>query len=108
MPFSNHFMPKQSLHAINIKKSFKSRTVVNGINLSINQGECVGLLGPNGAGKTTCFYLIVGLQSCDAGQILLNTRDITAEPIHQRACLGIGYLPQEPSVFRKMNVSKIG
>ena len=97
-------MSNQSLHTVNLKKSFKSRTVVNGVNLSLNQGECVGLLGPNGAGKTTCFYMIVGLQTCDEGRIFLNTIDITKEPMHQRARLGIGYLPQEASVFRKMNV----
>lgn len=93
------------LSAKNLKKSFKSRTVVNGVSLSINRGECVGLLGPNGAGKTTCFYMIVGLQSCDEGQIILDGQDVTKAPMHQRARLGIGYLPQEASVFRKMNVA---
>lgn len=93
------------LKAIALKKSFKSRTVVNGVNLTINQGECVGLLGPNGAGKTTCFYMIVGLQSCDEGQIILDDQDVTKEPMHQRARRGIGYLPQEASVFRKMSVA---
>lgn len=88
----------------NIKKSFKSRTVVNGISLNIKRGECVGLLGPNGAGKTTCFYMIVGLQSCDSGKILLNDKDVTKMAMHQRAKLGIGYLPQEASIFRKMSV----
>ncbi|KTD66180.1 LPS export ABC transporter ATP-binding protein [Legionella spiritensis] len=94
-----------SLVARHLKKSFKTRTVVNGVNLSINRGECVGLLGPNGAGKTTCFYMIVGLQSCDEGQIILGGKDITREPMHHRARMGIGYLPQEASVFRKMTVA---
>lgn len=93
------------LLAQNLKKSFKSRTVVNDVSIHIKQGECVGLLGPNGAGKTTCFYMIVGLQSCDNGRILLNNKDITKSAMHQRARLGIGYLPQEASVFRKMTVS---
>lgn len=93
------------LVARNIKKSFKKRTVVNDISLHIQQGQCVGLLGPNGAGKTTCFYMIVGLQPCDEGQILLDNRDVTAAPMHQRARLGIGYLPQEASIFRKMTVA---
>ncbi|MDP3561877.1 MAG: LPS export ABC transporter ATP-binding protein [Legionellaceae bacterium] len=88
-----------------IRKSFKSRTVVNDISLHINRGECVGLLGPNGAGKTTCFYMIVGLQTCDKGEIILNNKDITKTAMHQRARLGIGYLPQEPSIFRKMSVA---
>ncbi|OGV49943.1 MAG: LPS export ABC transporter ATP-binding protein [Legionellales bacterium RIFCSPHIGHO2_12_FULL_42_9] len=94
-----------SLSALHLKKSFKSRIVVNDLNILINSGECVGLLGPNGAGKTTCFYMIVGLQSCDAGQISLDGLDITKEPMHKRARRGIGYLPQEASVFRKMSVA---
>ena len=93
------------LIALHLKKSFKARTVVNDISVRIKRGECVGLLGPNGAGKTTCFYMIVGLQSCDKGQILLNDQDITKTAMHQRARLGIGYLPQEASIFRKMTVS---
>ncbi|MCX7118493.1 MAG: LPS export ABC transporter ATP-binding protein [Legionellales bacterium] len=93
------------LQALHLKKSFKSRTVVSDVNLTINSGECVGLLGPNGAGKTTCFYMIVGLQTCDAGKILLNEQDITHKAMHLRARLGIGYLPQEASVFRKMTVA---
>ena len=93
------------LLALNLKKSFKARTVVNDVSIRIKRGECVGLLGPNGAGKTTCFYMIVGLQSCDQGQILLNGQDITKKAMHERARLGIGYLPQEASVFRKMTVS---
>ena len=93
------------LIALHLKKSFKTRTVVNDISVRIQRGECVGLLGPNGAGKTTCFYMIVGLQSCDKGKILLNGQDITKTAMHQRARLGIGYLPQEASIFRKMTVS---
>lgn len=94
-----------TLSAHHLKKSFKSRTVVNDVSLTLSQGECVGLLGPNGAGKTTCFYMIVGLQSCDEGRIVLNDQDITHTAMHQRARLGIGYLPQEASIFRKMSVS---
>lgn len=93
------------LQALHLKKSFKGRTVVSDVSLSINSGECVGLLGPNGAGKTTCFYMIVGLQTCDAGKILLNDQDITTKAMHIRARLGIGYLPQEISVFRKLSVA---
>ncbi|OGV27950.1 MAG: LPS export ABC transporter ATP-binding protein [Legionellales bacterium RIFCSPHIGHO2_12_FULL_35_11] len=92
------------LQVNHLNKSFKSRTVVDDVSLHINRGECVGLLGPNGAGKTTCFYMIVGLQSCDRGEIILNDRDVTKLPMHKRARLGIGYLPQEASVFRKMSV----
>jgi lipopolysaccharide export system ATP-binding protein len=94
------------LEVRNLKKSFKSRTVVNGISIHIKNGECVGLLGPNGAGKTTCFYMIVGLQSCDEGQILLSEQDITSSAMHQRARLGISYLPQEASIFRKLTVAE--
>jgi len=93
------------LLAHHLKKSFKTRTVVNDVSIRIARGECVGLLGPNGAGKTTCFYMIVGLQSCDKGQIILDGQDITKTAMHQRARLGIGYLPQEASVFRKMTVA---
>lgn len=95
----------EELRASHLKKSFKTRTVVNDVSLHIRRGECVGLLGPNGAGKTTCFYMIVGLQSCDEGHIFLDKQDITNTAMHQRARLGIGYLPQEPSVFRKMTVA---
>jgi len=95
----------QKLIASHLKKSFKKRTVVNDISIQLTEGECVGLLGPNGAGKTTCFYMIVGLQACDEGQILLNDVDITKTAMHHRARLGIGYLPQEASIFRKMTVA---
>ena len=93
------------LIAHQLKKSFKTRTVVNDVSIQIKRGECVGLLGPNGAGKTTCFYMIVGLQSCDKGHITLNGQDITKTAMHQRARMGIGYLPQETSIFRKMTVN---
>ena len=92
------------LIARHLQKSFKSRMVVNDVSIAIKLVECVGLLGPNGAGKTTCFYMIVGLQSCDKGQILLNGEDITKTAMDQRARLGLGYLPQEASIFRKMTV----
>ncbi|MCC5792497.1 MAG: LPS export ABC transporter ATP-binding protein [Legionellaceae bacterium] len=93
------------LIAKNLQKAFKSNRVVNDVSLSLSRGECVGLLGPNGAGKTTCFYMIVGLQSCDHGSITLDGQDITRYPIHERGRLGIGYLPQEASVFRKLSVA---
>jgi lipopolysaccharide export system ATP-binding protein len=96
----------QILSAHQLKKVFKHRAVVNNISLQVQSGQCVGLLGPNGAGKTTCFYMIVGLQSCDAGQITLDQADITHMPMHLRARAGIGYLPQEPSVFRKLTVTQ--
>lgn len=92
------------LLALNLQKSFKSYHVVKDISLKISSGECVGLLGPNGAGKTTCFYMIVGLQATDKGRIILNGEDITNHPMHKRAQAGIGYLPQEASVFRKLSV----
>ena len=94
------------LSAKHLKKAFKGRVVVSDVSINIRRGECVGLLGPNGAGKTTCFYMIVGLQSCDEGQIILDGADITTAPMHQRARQGIGYLPQEASVFRKMTVAE--
>lgn len=95
----------KTLRALHLKKIFKPRVVVRDASFHIHSGECVGLLGPNGAGKTTCFYMVVGLQSCDSGQIILNDRDITHKSMHQRARLGIGYLPQEASIFRKMTVA---
>jgi len=90
----------------NLRKSYKSRTVVQDISLQINSGEVVGLLGPNGAGKTTSFYMMVGLVPLDAGRILLNGTDLSRLPIHSRARLGLAYLPQEPSVFRKLTVTE--
>ena len=92
------------LQAIKIEKSYKSRKVVDGVDLELNQGEIVGLLGPNGAGKTTCFYMIVGLIKSNAGKILINNIDISDEPMYKRAINGIGYLAQEASVFRKLTV----
>jgi len=92
------------LGAENIFKRYRGRSVVNGVSLEVNSGEVVGLLGPNGAGKTTSFYMIVGLIPCDTGRLYINDRDITALPMHARARLGIGYLPQEASVFRKLSV----
>jgi lipopolysaccharide export system ATP-binding protein len=94
------------LEARHLQKSFKTKMVVQDVSIKINQGECVGLLGPNGAGKTTCFYMVVGLQSCDQGTILLNDENITTTSMHERARLGIGYLPQEPSIFRKLTVAE--
>ena len=93
------------LRSQSLRKRYKSRTVVQDVSLEVSSGEVVGLLGPNGAGKTTCFYMIVGLVPADAGEIVLDGRDITAEPMYTRAKLGVGYLPQEPSVFRKLNVA---
>ncbi len=87
-----------------IFKSYRSRQVVKGVTLEVNSGEVVGLLGPNGAGKTTSFYMIVGLVPCDKGRLYIDDQDITALPMHARARLGVGYLPQEASVFRKLNV----
>ncbi len=93
-----------SLEAKNISKSFGKRTVVNDVSLSVSKGEVVGLLGPNGAGKSTSFYMIVGLLRPESGKIFLNDVDITKKPIHKRCKAGIGYLPQEASIFRKMTV----
>ena len=92
------------LRAENLVKSYRSRTVVKGVSLELNQGEIVGLLGPNGAGKTTSFYMIVGLIKVNGGQIFLDDQDITSFPVYKRAQLGIGYLAQEASVFRQMSV----
>jgi lipopolysaccharide export system ATP-binding protein len=94
-----------TLSAQHIKKRFKMRDVVNDISIEINSGEVVGLLGPNGAGKTTAFYMIVGLVRCDEGKIMLDGTDMTAMPMHQRARMGLGYLPQEASIFRKLTVA---
>ena len=94
------------LSAENLAKRFKLRQVVKGISLEIRSGEVVGLLGPNGAGKTTAFYMIVGLIPADQGRIMLDGKDLTPMPMHQRARIGLGYLPQEASVFRKLSVEK--
>lgn len=92
------------LTASHLKKSYHGRCVVDDINLEINQGDIVGMLGPNGAGKTTSFYMLVGLVKPDGGQVKIDGMDITYTPIHKRAQLGLGYLPQETSIFRKLSV----
>ncbi len=94
------------LRADNLAKRYKSREVLRDLSLEVGSGEVVGLLGPNGAGKTTAFYMMVGLTPCEHGQISLDGRDITRLPMHRRAQLGLGYLPQEPSVFRKLTVAQ--
>ena len=93
------------LVAEGLAKRYKQREVVRTFGLQLDAGEVVGLLGPNGAGKTTCFYMIVGLVAADAGRIVLDGQDITQAPMYERAKLGVGYLPQEPSVFRKLSVA---
>ena len=92
------------LRSENLNKKYKSRTVANNVSLQVQQGEIVGLLGPNGAGKTTSFYMIVGMVKPNSGKIFLDNIDITKEPMYRRAQLGIGYLPQEASVFRKLSI----
>ena len=92
------------LKTSNIVKEYKSRKVVDNVNIEVSQGEIVGLLGPNGAGKTTCFYMMVGLIKSDSGSVLLNDKNISNKPMFERAKLGIGYLAQEASVFRKLSV----
>jgi len=87
-----------------LAKSYKGRAVVKDVSLEVHRGEVVGLLGPNGAGKTTCFYMILGLIAADAGSVCLNDTDLTRKPIHQRARAGLGYLPQEASIFRQLTV----
>ncbi|MES2771901.1 MAG: LPS export ABC transporter ATP-binding protein [Pseudomonadota bacterium] len=96
---------KHVLSAHNLKKRYKSRTVVHDVSFQVGSGEVVGLLGPNGAGKTTCFYMVVGLVACDGGDIHFDEQKLTHLPIHKRARLGVSYLPQEASVFRKLSVS---
>jgi len=95
-----------TLVAKGLSKSYKRRKVVKSVSLSVNTGQIVGLLGPNGAGKTTSFYMIVGLVPNDDGQIILNNEDVTLAPMHERARRGIGYLPQEASIFRKLTVTE--
>ena len=94
------------LRAENLTKNYRGKAVVNGVDLAVQPGRTVGLLGPNGAGKTTTFYMIVGLERPDSGRIHLGGQDITALPMHRRARLGIGYLPQEASVFRRLTVEQ--
>lgn len=95
---------KSLLSTHNLKKRYKKRTVVEDVSIEVGSGEVVGLLGPNGAGKTTCFYMVVGLAACDGGDVYIDDKKITHMPIHQRANLGVSYLPQEASVFRKLSV----
>ena len=95
-----------NLVAGGLKKRYGSREVVKGVSFDVANGEVVGLLGPNGAGKTTCFYMVVGLVGADAGHISIGGEDVTAQPIHRRARLGLSYLPQEASVFRKLTVEE--
>lgn len=97
-------MEKKRLYTENLVKRYRSRTVVNKVSIDVTQGEIVGLLGPNGAGKTTSFYMIVGLITPNEGRIYLDDKEITSEPIFKRARMGIGYLAQEASVFRKLSV----
>lgn len=94
------------LETVELSKTYRGRRVVDDVSISVEQGRVIGLLGPNGAGKTTSFYMIVGLISPDSGRVLLNGSDITELPMYQRARLGISYLPQEPSVFRKLTVEQ--
>lgn len=89
-----------------LSKRYRRRDILQGVSLEVHSGEVVGLLGPNGAGKTTCFYMVVGLIPVDGGRIALDQRDLTALPMHARARLGVGYLPQEASVFRKLSVTE--
>jgi len=103
---SNSQAAQNGLGAVRIAKSYRGRRVVKDVSLFLNRGEVVGLLGPNGAGKTTCFYMITGLIRVDQGQILLDGQDVTTLPMYQRARLGVGYLPQEPSIFRGLSVEQ--
>lgn len=99
-----HLLLSLTIHTQNLVKSYKGRTVVQQVSVTVQQGEIVGLLGPNGAGKTTTFYMVVGLIKPDEGSVFLNEQDITKLPMYKRAQMGIGYLPQEASVFRKLSV----
>ena len=95
-----------TLRTTDLTKSYNGRTVVRGVSLEVNSGEVVGLLGPNGAGKTTTFYMVMGLTAPDAGQVTMDGKDVTNEPMYMRARKGIGYLPQEPSIFRGLTVEQ--
>jgi lipopolysaccharide export system ATP-binding protein len=95
-----------TLEVIGLRKQYKSRVVVKDVSLTVNSGDVVGLLGPNGAGKTTSFYMMVGLTALDGGKILLDGQDLSRMPIHRRALLGLSYLPQEASIFRKLTVAE--
>ncbi|HCK91441.1 MAG TPA: LPS export ABC transporter ATP-binding protein, partial [Gammaproteobacteria bacterium] len=94
------------LSASHLAKAYKKRQIIKDVSLQVESRQVVGLLGPNGAGKTTCFYMIVGLVPQDAGSVFIDDEDITALPMHGRALAGVGYLPQEPSIFRKLTVSE--
>jgi lipopolysaccharide export system ATP-binding protein len=94
------------ISARNLKKTYGKRTVVHDVSFDVSSGEVVGLLGPNGAGKTTCFYMVIGLVGVDGGNVHLDTHDLTHMAIHQRARMGLSYLPQEPSIFRKLTVEE--
>jgi len=97
---------RRELQAVELHKAYKKRKILEGVTLSVASGDVVGLLGPNGAGKTTCFYMVVGLVKPDQGSILLDGKDITDYPMHARARAGVGYLPQEASVFRQLTVAQ--
>lgn len=97
---------KRRLSAVDLHKSYGKRSILEGVSLHVDSGEVVGLLGPNGAGKTTCFYMVVGLINPDSGKILFDETEITQLPMHARARMGVGYLPQEASVFRKLTVEE--
>ncbi len=103
---SNSDVPADSLSALHLRKTYGRRRVVDDVSLFVEQGEVVGLLGANGAGKTTTFYMMTGLERAEAGRIFLNSQDVTNLPMYLRARLGLGYLPQEPSIFRKMSAEQ--
>ncbi len=103
---SNSDVPADSLSALHLQKTYGRRRVVDDVSLFVEQGEVVGLLGANGAGKTTTFYMMTGLERAEAGKIFLNAQDVTSLPMYLRARLGLGYLPQEPSIFRKMSAEQ--
>ena len=96
-------MTVSSLQGLNLQKRYRDKIAVDDVSVAVERGEVIGLLGPNGAGKTTSFYLLVGLLKCDAGQVILNGEDLTEAPMHKRATAGLGYLPQEASVFRSLS-----
>jgi lipopolysaccharide export system ATP-binding protein len=96
-------MSNNSLRGLNLQKRYGDKIAVSDVSIDVHQGEVVGLLGPNGAGKTTCFYLLVGLLKCDSGQVVLNDEELTHAPMHARAMAGLGYLPQEASIFRTLS-----
>jgi lipopolysaccharide export system ATP-binding protein len=96
-------MTNKALRGLNLHKRYRDKIAVSDVSVDVQQGEVVGLLGPNGAGKTTCFYLLVGLLKCDSGQVVLNGKELTQAPMHLRATAGLGYLPQEASIFRALS-----